>query len=377
MNLFSISRFISAALICMAVIGCSPAAAPKLERYTFGRTYLSGSNDSPRGGSTTGLKVTLAPTESERWTALQEPNLTVLERDRRAILAMTGDYKATFEFIETIPFAADYKMDRPYLSWATERVYVLKNEKHFISLQHIMVMYFVEREKGEKEKVIGPIVIKHWRQDWSYEPKAFHEYIGNSTWKRRSTTKQERTGAWSQEVFHVDDAPRYASVGRWKHTAQFSEWTGNQTFRPLPRREYSVRSDYHVLDAVNRHIILPRGWVHEQINLKRALNKGSADTFIAREIGLNRYERIVDQDFSAGDLYWQKSKKYWKEVRKVWRSVFKTKEQFVFRGKIDEHSLIEKHFRFVDQISTTMDSAKLLEKAESFILPHLTSSPKM
>ena len=39
---------------------------------------------------------------------------------------------------------------------------------------------------------------------------------------------------------------------------------------------------------------------------------------LARELAVNRYERIEDFDFSAGDLYWEETAAYWKEVRVQW-----------------------------------------------------------
>ena len=39
--------------------------------------------------------------------------------------------------------------------------------------------------------------------------------------------------------------------------------SAQRTWRPLPRREYTRRSDYNALDVVNRHTIVPGGWTHE------------------------------------------------------------------------------------------------------------------
>ena len=168
------------------------------------------------------------------------------------------------------------------------------NQENFISLQHILVMFFLE-----DDKVAGPAVVKHWRQDWTYEPGSYHEYVGNNKWVIKDVPAEEAKGKWLQEVFHVDDSPRYASIGEWVHTDNFSEWSGSVTYRPLPRREFSVRSDYNVLDAVNRHIILPTGWVHEQENLKLNLDQNKNKEYLAKEIGLNRYDRITEFDFSS------------------------------------------------------------------------------
>ena len=67
---------------------------------------------------------------------------------------------------------------------------------------------------------------------------------------------------------------------------------------------------------MNRHTILADGWTHEQDNLKTVLKAPSqVKTHIAREIGLNRYQRIKNFDFSAGDSYWKNTKSFWSDVR--------------------------------------------------------------
>lgn len=278
----------------------------------------------PRGGTTRGAPVTLIPDPSDAWLRLRAPGLDAFRRDRAAILAMAGDYRASFDFLETAVFTPPPKPGdearpaRPYRSWGTERIYVVADSPSFLSLQHVMVMFF-EDAQGALQ---GPMVMKHWRQDWRYEPPAVTEYRGREAWARRALSAEERKGAWSQAVYHVDDSPRYASVGRWEHNPSFSAWTGNPTRRPLPRREHTARSDYHAIEGRNRHTILPRGWLHEQDNLKLVLDSaGAPDTtgpFLARELGVDRYDLIQGFDFSAGDAYWQGTGLFWAEVRARW-----------------------------------------------------------
>ena len=50
-------------------------------------------------------------------------------------------YRVYFDFMETMGFVDDYVPAQPYQSWATEYVKVIEDEKDFISLQHITVMY--------------------------------------------------------------------------------------------------------------------------------------------------------------------------------------------------------------------------------------------
>lgn len=305
----------------------SPAPDPT---YVFAWPFLETHKGmSPRGGTTRGTEVTLIKSPSSAWTRLQAPGLAAFERDRAAILAMAGDYRASFDFLETAVYpspdalAADarIKPSRPYRSWGTERVYVASDSGAFISLQHVMVMFY-EDDKGAKQ---GPMVIKHWRQDWRFEPAHISAFRGHRIWERLTLDPAERKGAWSQSVYHVDDSPRYASAGRWEHNASFSTWAGQATRRPLPRREHSVRSDYHALEGRNRHTILPGGWLHEQDNLKLVLDSaGKLDAtapYRSREIGVDRYDLIQGFDFSAGDDYWKGTGPFWARVRARWASL--------------------------------------------------------
>ncbi len=305
-------------LLAATLSGCA-ASRPESSapRYVFAWPFLETSDMAPRGGTTTGEEVRIATGPSRAWKTLQQPGLSQLERDRAAILAMAGDYRASFDFLETVVFEPPHEPAVPYRSWGTERVYVVEDRGDEISLQHVLEMVFID-EDGNRQ---GPVVQKHWRQDWVYEPESVHEYVGRRRWKRRPVGTQERRGAWSQSVYQVDDTPRYASVGRWEHDASASVWTGSETGRPLPRRESSVRDDYDLLVAVNRHTILPNGWTHEEDNLKTVLgpSRGEPSTAKAREIGLNRYERLVDFDFDAADAYWEATGPLWAEVRLQWR----------------------------------------------------------
>lgn len=309
-----------AVVLAATVLGCgaprAPVAEPRAPRYVFAWPFVETEGLAPRGGTTQGAPVTLAIDPADAWRTLRADGLAPAARDRAAILAMAGDYRTSFDFLETVVFEPPYRPAQPYRSWATERVYVVEDRDDFVSLQHVLVMVFVD-EDGRRQ---GPFVQKHWRQDWRYEPRSVVEYVGRRQWRRRDLAPDERRGAWSQSVYQVDDSPRYASVGRWRHERSFSAWTGDPTGRPLPRREHTVRKDYDLLTAVNRHTILPHGWVHEEDNLKRVLPDaaGGAVRTKAREIGVNRYDRIRGFDFSAADAYWRATGPLWAVVRRAW-----------------------------------------------------------
>jgi len=317
------------------------------KQYIFSWNLTDTCLPQPRGGTSKGAPVTLATTPSPRWLALQEPGLSKFEQDRRAILAMTGGYRASFEFLETIGYPADYELARPYQSWGTEYIYLVEDRGEFISLQHIMVMFF-QQEEG---KLSDPMVMKHWRQDWQYQDREILQYSGNNTWKNHKLSKKEVKGTWSQSVYQVDDSPRYASFGSWQHNASFSAWESGDTWRPLPRREHSVREDYQEMEGINRHIILPTGWVQEEENFKR-LSSGTESTspnYVAKELGNNRYQLLTDFDWSAGDQYWKVTGPFWKIVRQQWEQVSKRKTPLALKKQHEGTPLFMALFQLAEQ----------------------------
>jgi hypothetical protein len=56
------------------------------------------------------LKSVTGP--SAAWRAVQEPGLTKFERDRRAIPAMAGGYRTSFDFLETVGFTPGFTPSR-------------------------------------------------------------------------------------------------------------------------------------------------------------------------------------------------------------------------------------------------------------------------
>jgi hypothetical protein len=345
------SRLSLLALLALTLLGAAGAHAdPK--QFTFSYQFEPGERMQPRGGTTKGAPVKLATEPSAEWRALQAPNLDVFERDRRAILAMTGGFRTTFDFIETVGFAPGFEPARPYQSWGTEYVYVIEDRRDFISLQHLLVM-FVTDAAG---KVQGPFVQKHWRQDWQYEDTDLHVFAGRDRWRRERPDAAAARGRWSQAVYQVDDSPRYEALGTWVHEGSYSAWTSDQTWRPLPRRESSVRDDYQVLAGINRHTITPTGWVQEEENLKLVLGADGRPAanapYLSRELGVNRYERVADFDFSAGDRYWQHTSDFWRDVRDAWKRVYAERDAFEYAQEVDGHAMFEPLFEYAEGLDT-------------------------
>jgi hypothetical protein len=238
------------------------------------------------------------------------PPAPSFEHDRAAIRAMAGRYRVTFGFAETVAFQPGYTLHAPHRSQASELVLVIEDSGRVIELQHVLVV-----GAGQKP-------IKHWRQRWEYEPAELLEYRGERTFARRRVAPDEARGAWSQSVFEVDDAPRYQALGRWRHAGGASSWESAETWRPLPRREYTTRSDYQALGCRNRHTLAADGWFHEQDNVKLQL-RADGPRALAREAGLNRYERAPELDLSAAEAYWQATREFWADVRAAWRGALR------------------------------------------------------
>jgi hypothetical protein len=233
----------------------------------------------------------------------------------------------------------------------TEYVYVVEDRGTFIRSQHLMVMFVTDREG----RLQGPFVQKHWRQDWTYEDTDLHVFVGRNRWVRHERAADEARGRWSQAVFQVDDSPRYESLGEWEHYGTYSAWTSDRTARPLPRRETTVRDDYDMLEGVNRHTLTPTGWVQEEENLKLVLDAdGQPDReapYLARELGVARYEHVVDFDFTAGDRYWERSGPFWRDVRAAWATVYAERETFEYREVVDGQEMFVPFFEYAERLN--------------------------
>lgn len=343
------------------------------QQYVFSWALSNTCDDKPRGGTSKGVEVTYDEKPHDGWLKIKEKGLTKFEKDRMAILAMAGPYRVDFNFLETVGFSEGFKRDRPYHSWGTEYVFVIADKPEFISLQHVMVMYFKTEDGGISE----PMVMKHWRQDWTFQDDSLWEYQGNNSWKKQQVPKNKRLGRWSQAVFQVDDSPRYEAMGEWQHNPSFSTWISDITQRPLPRREYSVRTDYQILEGYNRHTIHRFGWVQEEENWKKVLdNSGQLKSFLSKEEGIGRYHRIVNTDFEPGKAYMNKAGLFWADVRAVWQELLDSKQSLAINKKVDGVSLFMPLFSYAQEVmdSDHYDSNKGKQKAREIIYKHLDES---
>ena len=254
------------------------------------------------------------------------------EKDRAAILAMQGEHKVGFHFEETVILENDYQRKAPKDSGAFETVIVLEDQPDHIVLQHLLIAQ-------------GGHVVKHWRQDWSYETEKRLEFVEDQTWELVSLPEEKQQGAWTQCVYEVSDAPRYCGTGKWNHKYGVSTWTSDRTWRPLPRREYSTRNDYNAINAENRHTVTPLGWTHEQDNTKTVREGRDTDKTLVREFGFNDYLRIDGYDFSPAYDYWTKTSEYWRKVRDIWSERIAEKGRVRLKTEVDGMPIIVATFQ--------------------------------
>lgn len=220
---------------------------------------------------------------------------------------MEGTFAVRFDMRETVSFVSDYQPIDPKVSNGHEVVRVIEDTGRVIRLQHLLVV-----SRGTK-----PMVIKHWRQDWHYEPAQVLTYQGAGRWALDAVPESSRQGRWSQIVWQTDDSPRYGGVGAWRHDGGASRWTSDESRRPLARRDAIRKPPYDHYVGINRHALVPDGWIHEQDNAKIGIKNGQPAR-VVHEVVLNTYRRNAEFPISAADEYWTKTAAYWAEVRTAW-----------------------------------------------------------
>ncbi len=260
------------------------------------------------------------------------------EADRADILAMAGNFKVRFDMQESTRWDASYTPLERKISGGHEVVRVIEDTGRKIVLQHLLVI----NDNGKD------MVIKHWRQDWEYEPEKLLVYADRHVWRWETVPEKMRRGRWSQTVWQVDDSPRYGGWGQFEEQAGVRRWRSNWTWRPLARRDAVRNPVYDRYMSINRHQTSPDGWIHWQDNTKMA-SRGGKLVPIVQEYVLNSYTRFDGYNVKAADDYWAATRGYWKAVRDEWDRVAASKGGIA----IEE-----------DAETGTVISARLLEMAD-------------
>ncbi len=305
------------------------------------------------------LLLTAAVTPSVQAATPSAAEASSQARDHASILAMAGTYKVTFDMRETAAFVAGYTLLPANVSGGHEVVRAVVDTPDHVVLQHILVV-----ETGEAK----PVVVKHWRQDWTWQPKDVLVYSAPGVWTLAPVAEADRKGAWSQTVWQTDDSPRYGAVGRWRYDDGVARWTSAETRRPLARRDATRSPPYDHYIGTNRHALTPTGWVHEQDNAKIGAKDGRSVTF-AHEILLNSYVSATNFPIAAADGYWAKTKGYWATVRADWDRAIAAGKGVKVREEADNGTMIGHELMLLadDIVSGEQTEPEAIKEADALI----------
>ena len=251
-----------------------------------------------------------------------------LKEGKKNIDSLCGCFEVDFRYAETFSNDTTYELRKPAYSRGLEYVVPVVVGKNKMVLQHLLV-------------INDTMVIKHWREDWEFEATSRLEYVGSKRWKKVAITNNETKNKWTQSVWEVDDAPRYQGTGEWVSANGKNYWE-NITNAPLPRREYTKRSDYQILKRGNKILVDGKGWVHEQDNDKVALINGVEKT-IAQEKGYNSYVKTIENKCAVAANWWKANADFWNSIRTQWEEVIKVQSSIELKAMIDNKRL-DQHF---------------------------------
>ena len=284
--------------------------------------------------------------------------------DRKKMEDLCGCFAVSFRYAETFSPNEQYKFhNREIIDGGLELVLPIVSTDRKLVLQHLLI-------------ISEDMIVKHWREEWTYENAEFWKYQGDLRWTRDTLSPELVRGTWTQTVWEVSDAPRYQGFGKWMTTDGTTFWQ-NTADAPLPRREYTVRHDYNILKRTNRIHLNAQGWLHEQDN-KKILRDNGRDSLIAEEKGINEYRRVDISQCEAGKKYWENYQTYWSRVRQAWDNYLATHQQLELRNMVDNKALHDYLFAlgrdFADQKLT---GSELDEKIKTVIGQFIKEEKKM
>ena len=248
------------------------------------------------------------------------------EKDRESIKKMCGCFEVEFKFSETFNYSEDslYIPSENKIANALEYAQLVEEKEDLVMIQHLLIV-------GDES---NPHIVKHWRQDWLFENKDFYSYDGDNKWNYLKKNESDVAGTWTQKVYQVDDSPRYEGHGSWVYVDGKTYWE-SETNAPLPRREYTKRSDYNITLRRNKHIISDEGWVHDQNNDKILREKRKKDFVMAEEKGINTYKRVPDERCESAINWWQENQNFWSLVRSSWDDIYGNKKDLELFEKVE------------------------------------------
>jgi hypothetical protein len=250
---------------------------------------------------------------------------TGIEADRAAILRLAGHFRVDYTYTETQPLRPGYSPTPASAAAAREVVLVVEDRATRIVLQHLLLVG------------TPTLVVKHWREDWDYQPATLIEHVDRQAWQRRTVPAERRGGRWSRSVFEADGAPRHAALGRWTHGPDGSQFeVPSPVLSPKPRRELT-RLDYELLWLQDR-ISVPAppavGWKRTQ-QITKTLYVPVQPPLVQETVEV-RY--TPEADAAGGDAaaaYWQRVGPYWTPARAAWAGRFPVSRVVRLRDVVD------------------------------------------
>jgi hypothetical protein len=248
-------------------------------------------------------------------------------KDREQINKLCGCFEVDFKYAETFSPDPNYKYhEREETGGTAELALPIEVSDRKVVIQHLLI-------------VGTNTIVKHWREEWTYENPVIWKYKGDRTWVKEKVPVDQVKGKWTQTVWEVADEPRYQGYSQFVNLDGKIIWQ-NTTDAPLPRREYSVRNDYNILRRTNRINLSDSGYLHEQDNQK-IIRENGKDKLLVEEKGHNTYKRINEKECEVAKAYWEKNKNYWGKVRSIWADYISTRDTITLKNKIDNKLLHE------------------------------------
>jgi hypothetical protein len=246
---------------------------------------------------------------------------------KQIVNKLCGCFEVEFKYAETFSPDPNYKYhERDEINGGVELSLPVEVSDKKIVIQHLLV-------------ITDSMIVKHWREEWTYENPVLWVYKGDKTWVKETGPAEQVKGKWIQTVWEVSDEPRYQGYSQFVNLDGKIIWQ-NTTDAPLPRREYSTRSDYNILKRTNRLNITDSGYIHEQDNEKIIRSNGT-DKLLTQERGINSYKRLDDKQCNAAKIYWEKNKVYWGKVRQAWADYISKQTVISLKTKVDGKLLHE------------------------------------
>ncbi len=162
--------------------------------------------------------------------SVDAPAASQFERDRQSILAQAGQWRVRFDMRENVSFREGYEPLEEKLSAGDEIVRVVYDDGTRISLQHILVM---------GDDAGNHFVIKHWRQDWVYEPETVLTYAGPNRWTVTPVSAGERRAPGRRPSGRPTTAPVTAASATGTTT---TAWPSGPATPPGARWPAATRS---------------------------------------------------------------------------------------------------------------------------------------